>query len=547
MNHLNLYQKWQANTKDDSLLAEISSIKSDDAAIYERFFTDLEFGTGGIRGIMGVGTNRMNVHTVGRIAYGLARHIKNGKIAIAYDSRHNSQKFAYHAAAVMATNGIVVHIFEDLAATPLLSYAVRHLNCNAGIMLTASHNPKDYNGLKAYGADGCQLGLNESEKVIEIINSTDIFDVAAQDFEVLKSQGKINFISKDLIESYYNEVLAMQVKPQILQSTNLKVVYTPLNGTGLKPICDIFKKAGLFNIAVVAEQANPDGSFATCEYPNPESEAAFALAIRDGKQLNADILIATDPDADRTGVMFLHKNEYKMLTGNQAGVLMLDYILTHKIVQNPVAIKTIVTTKLADLVAAKHNCEIIDVLTGFKFIGEQIALLESKGEINRYILGFEESYGYLLGTYARDKDAISAALMLAEIAAFYKDLNMTLFDALEKIYNEHGFFFETQLNIAFSGADSMQKMREVMQNLRQNPLKDLAGESVTKAVDYNTDGTNLPKSDVLEFATKNASVIARPSGTEPKIKVYISAKAADEQTTKSFLEKIKAEMNAIFN
>ena len=554
--------------EDKDLKEELLSIKDDENEIYERFYTDLKFGTAGLRGVIGAGINRMNIYTVRRATQGIAIYLKkmyeNPSVAVSYDSRNKSELFAKETAKTFAANGIKVHIYKELMPTPNLSFAVRELDCKAGVMVTASHNPAKYNGYKAYGADGCQLSTKPSEDILEIVTKLDIFtDVKTIDFDEALKTGMINYIPDEVTEKFYNHVLSQRINPDVVKDADLHVVYTPLNGTGNKPVREILKRMGVTRVDLVEEQVNPDGNFTTCPYPNPEIKEALALGLKKCEETGADLLLATDPDADRVGIAVKKDDSYVLLTGNEVGVLMLDYIAKSRIQngtmpKDPVTVKTIVTTKLIESVAKEYGVKVINILTGFKYIGEQIGLLEEKGEENRYIMGFEESYGYLTGTYVRDKDAVNASLMICEMAAYYKKNGLTLYQALENLYKKHGRYLNSQDNIGFEGAAGMKKMQEIMSSLRENPPKTLGGLEVVRISDYEDSTTRdlkngtmteifLPKADVLIFdLEKDNQVVVRPSGTEPKIKVYYTAKADDLDGAKALTEKLSKDVKEKF-
>jgi len=539
------YNLWcEKAVKDPDLIKELKDIAGKDELISDAFYKNLEFGTGGLRGVIGAGTNRMNVYTVGQASQGLAEYVnsvtENGKIAIAYDSRIKSDVFAKTAAEIFAANGLKVYIYNELMPTPMLSFAVRRLGCDAGIVVTASHNPSKYNGYKAYGSDGCQLGLEEADAVLAIMEKIDMFaDVKAIDFDTALSQGKIEYIGDDIIEEYLDRLEEQRVEPDI-DLSDLNIVYTPLNGAGNKPVRAILKRLGITNLSVVPEQEKPDGNFPTVPYPNPEIRQAFECALKLAETKNPDILLATDPDSDRVGIAVKVDGEYKLFTGNDVGALLLNYILERRtakgtLPENPIAVKTIVTTELCQKIADEYGCTLLNVLTGFKFIGEQITLLADKNEEERYIFGFEESYGYLAGSYARDKDAMVASMLICEMTAYYKKQGKTLADVLNELYKKHGYYFAAQKSFTCEGQSGMEKIKGIMENLRTNPPKEICGSSVITVNDYgesvsiNTEnGTKteitLPKSNVLGFHLKDgSSLIVRPSGTEPKIKLYICA------------------------
>ena len=539
------YNLWREKaTLDPDLIPELVAIENDEDLISDAFYTDLEFGTAGLRGVIGAGTNRMNVYTVGKASQGLAAYVnsisKNGKIAIAYDSRIKSDLFAKCAAEIFAANGIKVYIYNELMPTPMLSYAVRHLKCDAGIVITASHNPAKYNGYKAYDSDGCQLGPDAAKYVLSIMNSVDTFSgIKSMDFEDGLKSGIIEYIGNDVINAYLDEVQKRRVSPN-LDISNLNVIYTPLHGTGNKPVRNILKRIGVTDVTVVTEQELPDGNFPTAPYPNPEIRQAFECALKLADTVKPDILLATDPDADRVGIAVNYNGEYRLFSGNDVGALLLNYILDRRtangtLPKNPVAVKTIVTTEICRKIADNYSCELRDVLTGFKFIGEQILRLENVGEEERYVFGFEESYGYLAGGYVRDKDAVVASMLICEMTAYYKALGKTLVDVLDDLYKKFGYYYCAQKSFACEGQSGMKKIAGIMQSLRESSPAEINGSKVINIKDYSTsvstDCTNgttetidLPKSNVIAFGLENgASLIVRPSGTEPKIKIYVNA------------------------
>lgn len=545
MNTENLYKEWLSKATDSDISNELKDIADKPDEINDRFYKNLEFGTGGLRGIIGAGTNRMNIYTVGHATQGLSEYVKSvnahGRVAIAYDSRNKSDVFAKRAASVLAANGIEVFIYKELTPTPMLSFAVRYLKCDSGIVITASHNPAKYNGYKAYGSDGCQLGLDESAYVLSIINSIDMFDgVKSIDFDQALASGKIKYIEDDVINAYLSKVKEQSVSDDSYDFDNLSVIYTPLHGSGNKPVRAILDKIGVKNVTVVKEQELPDGNFPTVPYPNPEFKQAFDCALELSKTVPADLLLATDPDSDRVGIAVNSNGEFKLLSGNDVGVLLLNYLLMRKtelntLPKNPVAVKTIVTTELCKPVCQKYGCRLIDVLTGFKFIGEQIYLLEQKGEDNRYIFGFEESYGYLAGSYVRDKDAVVGSMLICEMVCYYKSKGLTLLDVLDKLYEEFGCYFNMQQSIICEGQSGMEDMSNAMERLRSNPpatigdvkalsVKDYKTSLETELASGNQQPIDLPSSNVLAFTLEDKSLVTvRPSGTEPKIKIYISA------------------------
>ncbi len=539
------YELWcKKAVNDPDLIAELKKIENDEESISDAFYKDLEFGTGGLRGVIGAGTNRMNVYTVGKASQGLAAYVNsvtdNGSVAIAYDSRIKSDVFAKTAASVFAANGVKVYIYSELMPTPMLSFAVRRLKCDAGVVVTASHNPAKYNGYKAYGPDGCQLGLEAADYVLSIMNKVDIFDeVKTVDFETAVNEGKIEYIGEDIIEEYLNEVLACRVAPET-DVKALNVIYTPLHGSGNKPVRRILDKIGVTNVTVVPEQELPNGNFPTAPYPNPEIRQAFECALKLAEEIKPELLLATDPDCDRVGIAVLDDGEYKLLSGNDVGALLLNFVLSRRkangtLPENPLAVKTIVSTELCKKIAESYGCELVDVLTGFKFIGEQISILEEKNEQNRFVFGFEESYGYLGGTYVRDKDAVIASMLICEMVAFYKAEGKNLLNVLDELYKEHGYYICAQKSFTCEGESGMNKIKGIMHSLRNNPPAEINGSKIVKADDYETsishDNINgietkitLPRSNVLCYYMEDgSSLIVRPSGTEPKIKLYISS------------------------
>ena len=561
------YQRWLETVKEADLLDELKSIEGNDEQIKDRFLLNLEFGTAGLRGVLGAGTNRMNVYTVAKATQGLAEFLKaQGKeasVAVSYDSRIKSDVFAKITANVLAANGIKVYIYDALKPVPMLSFATRRLGCDAGVMVTASHNPSKYNGYKVYGPDGCQMTSGSADKVLAEINKLDLFaDIKYTDFDAAVAEGKIEYISKEVEEEYYNYVLGCMLRKDIFTKEDLKIVYTPLNGSGNVPVRAVLSKAGLQNITVVKEQEMPDGNFPTCPYPNPEIREAMQLGLDRLKELDGDILIATDPDADRVGIAVKENDDYVLISDNQVGILLTDYIAkTRKelgcMPENPVMVKSIVSSSLADEVAKSHGVEMKNVLTGFKYIGEQIALLEAKGEENRFILGFEESYGYLVGTRVRDKDAVVATLMIAEMAAYYRSIGSSVNIALNEIYAKFGYFLNKVDSYEFEGLAGMETMKNIMNGLRENPLTSLGGMEVEVREDYTsltkltvatgeTEEIHLPKANILIYWLAGGhQVIIRPSGTEPKVKVYYSIKGKDLEEASAIKAKIDADIKPI--
>jgi phosphoglucomutase len=535
------YNEWlEKAIADPDLIAELKSM--DDAKKEDAFYRDLAFGTGGLRGVIGAGTNRMNVYTVGKASQGLANyvnaHYNNPSIAISYDSRIKSDLFSKVAAGVFAANDIHVYIYPQLMPTPLLSYAVRYLGCSAGVMVTASHNPSKYNGYKVYGADGCQITTEAAKEILGFIEALDIFaDVKRSEFEIGEN---IEWIGEEVWTSFTEQIKKQTPVAGELFDKNVAIVYSPLNGTGLKPVTRTLKETGYNNITVVKEQEQPDGNFPTCPYPNPEIREAMELGIKYAKENDAELLLATDPDCDRCGIAVKDGEEYKLLSGNETGLLLLDWICERRIAngtmsENPVLVKTIVTSDMGEQIADHYGVKTINVLTGFKFIGEQIGLLEKQGREDDYIFGFEESYGYLSGSYVRDKDAVDAAFLICEMFAWYKSEGISLLDKLDELYREYGYRLNTLHSYTFEGSAGFEKMKGIMQKFRGQVD---FGRKIEKVLDYKDGLDGLPKSDVLKFILDDGSVVVRPSGTEPKFKVYISISAESMEAAKAEEEKI---------
>lgn len=577
----NEYEVWKKKvTEDADLTAELTDMEGKEDRITDAFYQNLAFGTGGLRGVIGAGTNRMNIYTVGKASQGLADYInrhfpkEERKIAISYDSRIKSSLFAKRAAEVFAANGIRVFIYTELMPTPMLSWAVRSLSCAAGVMVTASHNPSKYNGYKVYGPDGCQITTDAAAEILGCIEKTDAFeDVKREDFETALENGRISYIGEDTVTSFIEAVKgqSMLTKSEENVDKNISIVYSPLNGTGLKPVLRTLKESGFTNITVVKEQEQPDGHFPTCPYPNPEIREAMALGMEYAKKCSADLLLATDPDCDRVGIAVPNcEGEYVLLSGNETGLLLLNYICSMRqaagtMPEHPVFVKTIVTMDMAARIAADYGVKTVDVLTGFKFIGDQIARLEAEGRENDYILGFEESYGYLSGSYVRDKDAVDGAFLICEMAAYYRSKGMGLLEVLEGLYEKYGFCLNTLHSYEFEGMEGFEKMKGIMNRLHTMASRIAEGEAVciggrkTEAVEDYLSGTisradkttepiaGLPSSDVLKFRLAgNASVVVRPSGTEPKLKLYISVSAEDKAKAQAEEEKITAQMEEWF-
>lgn len=542
------YQQWVKKAVEDKEVSdELKTMNGDINLIEDAFYRDLEFGTGGLRGVIGAGTNRMNIYTVRKASQGLANYVcqkfslKDRRIAVSFDSRIKSDLFAKTASEVFAANGIKVYIYSELMPTPCLSFAVRKLHCSAGIMVTASHNPAKYNGYKVYGSDGCQITTEAAKEILNEIEKVDIFnDIKKNNYEDDVTKGIIQLIDDSVITEYIENV-----KKQTMLTDNDKIdknvsiVYSPLNGTGLKPVIRTLHESGFTNITIVKEQEKPDGNFPTCPYPNPEIKEAMDLGMKYAKRYNADLLLATDPDCDRCGIAVRNsKDEYQLLTGNETGLLLLDYICSRRIAngtmpEEPVFIKTIVTMDLAEKIATHYGVKTINVLTGFKFIGEQIGKLEKVGKESDYICGFEESYGYLTGSYVRDKDAVDAAFMICEMFAYYKTHGISLLDKLAKIYHDYGYCLNTLHSYEFDGLEGFNKMQEIMRMFR-GKTAEIARKKVIRCLDYSKGIEDLPKSDVLKFILEdNCSVVIRPSGTEPKLKTYISVTADSAEYAKA--------------
>lgn len=539
------YEYWL--TFDDNTKNELESI-TDKKEIEDRFYKDLEFGTGGLRGIMGAGANRMNKYTVGKATKGLCEYLKNEfagekSVVIAYDSRNNSKAFAECAAEVLCYNGIKTFLFEEIMPTPVLSFSVRYLNCNAGIVITASHNPKEYNGYKVYDKYGCQLVPQYADKVISYINNVkDIKSVKHMNLNMALSNGYLTYIGDEVLNSYISEVEKMAVYKE---ASDLKIVYTPLHGTGNIPVRKVLSDMS-FDVSVVNEQAVADGNFTTVRSPNPEEKDALNMALEQAKRANADLVIGTDPDCDRVGVGVLHNGEYTLLTGNQTGALLVDFYLKFKKQSlNPKStlVKTIVTNDLGAEIARKNGLNVVETLTGFKYIGDQITKYEKTGE-NEFLIGYEESYGYLVGTYARDKDAVVASMLICEMAAYYKKNKMTLVDALNVLYSEYGFYLDALDSFVLKGKDGASRIKNIMSYFRAN--KATVFPNITDVKDYSTGIGDLPKSNVLKFFLKGGSWIAvRPSGTEPKLKMYYSVRGIDSSTCERSLQNIRTIINGI--
>ena len=555
------YDRWlKYGRENQELIEELLEMKAQEEKIQDAFYKNLEFGTGGLRGILGAGTNRMNVYTVAKASQGLADYVnekfseEQRSIAVSYDSRIHSKDFAETAAQVFAANGIQVYIYDELMPTPCLSFAVRELGCAAGVMVTASHNPGEYNGYKVYGADGCQITTEAAKEIYEKIERNDIFTQVSQiSLEEAKDNHKVNYIPAAVYEKFLQCVQEQSVlgeKEEI--DKNVSIVYSPLNGTGLKPVLDSLKRAGYGQITVVKEQEKPDGRFPTCPYPNPEIREAMSLGMGYAKKVHADLLLATDPDCDRVGIAVVNpKGEYQLLSGNETGLLLLDYICSQKMIhaampEHPVLVKTIVTTDLAEKIADKYRVQTVNVLTGFKFIGEQIGLLEKEGRKSDYIFGFEESYGYLSGTYVRDKDGVNASVLICEMFAFYKTKGVNLLDKLKELYAEHGYCMNQLHTYKFQGEEGMHRMENIMEQLRNGAFSLKTG-TIKEVLDYKTGIGNLPKSNVIKMVLENGStLVVRPSGTEPKLKIYTSILGSDQESVKQVDEEIVRSIEKLF-
>ena len=559
--YLEDYKRWsEADLEDESLKEELQSIKDNDEEIKDRFAVALKFGTAGLRGVLGAGSNRMNIYVVRQATQGLANWVKtqggNQLGAISYDSRINSDVFAKTAACVLAANGIKVRIYDALMPVPALSFATRYYEANAGIMVTASHNPAKYNGYKAYGPDGCQMTDEAADIVYAEIQKTDILTGAKMmSFEDGMAAGMIAYVGDDCKEALYDAIKARSVRPGICRTAGLKLVYSPLNGSGLVPVTRILEDIGITDVTIVPEQQYPDGNFPTCPYPNPEIFEALRLGLELAEKSGADLMLATDPDADRVGIaMKCPDGTYELVSGNEAGVLLLDYICAGRVEkgtmpEKAVAVKSIVSTPLADAVAANYGVELRSVLTGFKWIGDQIAQLEAAGEVDRFIFGFEESYGYLAGPYVRDKDAIIGSMLICEMAAYYRSIGSSLKQRMEEIYDKYGRYLNKVDSFEFPGLSGMDKMAGIMDDLRRNPPKEIGGYAVVKVTDFKKpEETGLPAANVLIYKLEGgAEVIVRPSGTEPKIKTYFTTLGKDLAEAQAQKDTLAAALKPIFS
>ena len=558
--YMNDYKRWQeAQLDDPALTAELAAIAGDDNEIKERFAVALKFGTAGLRGVLGAGSNRMNIYTVRQATQGLANWVKtqggNQLVAISYDSRINSDVFAKEAARVLAANGVKVRIYDALMPVPALSFATRYYHANAGVMVTASHNPAKYNGYKAYGPDGCQVTDDAAAVIYDEIQKTDILTGAKLvSFQEGLDSGLISYVGDDCKEALYDAIKARSVRPGLCKTAGLKLVYSPLNGSGLVPVTRILHDIGIDDITIVPEPQYPDGNFPTCPSPNPEIFEALRLGLELAEKTGADLMLATAPDADRVGIAIrCPDGSYQLVSGNEVGVLLLDYICAGRIEKgtmpkNPVAVKSLVSTPLADAVAKSYGVEMRNVLTGFKWIGDQIARLEAAGEVDRFIFGFEESYGYLAGPYVRDKDAIIGSMLICEMAAYYRSIGSSIKERLEAIYAKFGRYLNKTDSFEFPGLSGMDKMADIMRALRQNPPKEIAGYAVTQVTDYEKpEQTGLPAANVLVYALEGgATVVIRPSGTEPKIKAYFTTLGKNLEEAQAQKDKLAAVVEKIF-
>lgn len=553
MEELKRYEEWVANVQDPTLLAELKAMVGDERAIVEAFHGDLEFGTAGLRGIIAAGTNRMNVYTVGRATQGFANYLianyAHPSVVIGRDSRLMGEEFVRRAACIFAANGVKAYVFPRIVPTPAVSFGIRDLGCSGGVNVTASHNPAAYNGYKAYGPDGCQITTQAAADISAAIAQVGIFaDVRSCDFDEALAAGTIEYVEEGTLDRFIDAVASDSVASAEDVATPLRLVYTPLNGTGLECVSRILDRVGITDIAVVPEQAEPDGNFPTCPYPNPEIRAALEKGIELCEQVQPDLLLATDPDADRLGIAVSDgQGDYRLLTGNEVGVLLMDYLAAARRdrgedMARKVAVTTIVSSVMVDALAAEYGFEVRRVLTGFKYIGEQIGLLEAAGEEDRFLFGYEESYGYLGGTHVRDKDAVDASLLVCQMAQHYKRLGLNLGQAMDALYAKHGYYLNKTLSFEYPGVEGARRMVEIMDGLREKPLTECAGLAVTQTVDYGAGIGGLPKANVVQFDIEGANkVIVRPSGTEPKIKVYLFARGATRENAEELLAAFEAD------
>ena len=549
-NYNELYSLWLSECKDPALLSELNAINGKDDEILDRFYKKLEFGTAGLRGVLGAGTNRMNIYTVNQATQGIADYLNatfdNPSVAIAYDSRINSDLFAKETAGVFAANGVKTYIYRELVPTPMLSFAVRELKCSSGVIITASHNPAKYNGYKCYDPEGYQMTDAAAAEAYTYIQKVDMFrDIKKVDFDEGLANGTIEYISDEVYEKFFDLVASKVINPETAKTSGLKVIYTPLNGTGNKPVRKILARLGVTDIKVVPEQELPDGNFPTCPYPNPEIRQAFECALKMAETDKADLLLATDPDCDRMGIAVRDGDDYRLMSGNEVGALFTEYVLSQyeakgMMPKDPVVIKSFVTTNLVTEIAKSHGAKVADLLTGFKYIGEYITNLEKEGHPEDFVVGMEESYGYLLGIHARDKDAVVASQLLVEMAAYYKSVGKSLIDVMNEIYAKFGIYLNKVDSFEFEGAAGMQKMADIMEHLRNNAPSEIAGLKVLDVTDYkDTAKTGLPSSNVLSYKLENGNgVVARPSGTEPKLKFYFTAVAGTMDEANALYEKM---------
>ena len=551
-----LLDAWIAHVTDEELLQELKSMKEsgDEDAVTDAFFQDLAFGTAGLRGTIGAGTNRMNIYTVGRATQGFAdylvKHFENPTVAIARDSRNKGELFVKTTAAILAANGVTSYVYPKISPVPTLSWATRYLKCSGGICMTASHNPAPYNGYKAYGPDGCQITSEAAAAISAAMEATDPFaDVKTMDFDEAVEQGLVKWIDDEVLDAYYDAVLAQSVNnltDEQVAGAPLKLVYTPLNGTGLIPVTTVLARAGITDVTVVPEQRDPDGDFPTCPYPNPEIREAMQKGIELCDEVHPDLLLATDPDADRVGVACADGDDYTLLTGNEMGVLLLDYICKMRAergedLSSKVAVTTIVSSAMVDALAEEYGFGLRRCLTGFKYIGDIITCLSDAGEVDRYMFGFEESYGYLSGDHVRDKDAVNASLLICQMAQYYKLQGKNLVQAMRELYEKYGYYHNRTISLSYPGADGAAKMAGIMAGLRESAPTEIAGAKVEALVDYATCVNGLPKADVIEFDLEGGNkAIVRPSGTEPKIKLYVFARGEDAAAADALLDAIEA-------
>lgn len=550
-----LLDTWIENVTDEELLGELKAMREagDEDAITDAFFQELAFGTAGLRGTLGAGTNRMNIYTVGRATQGFAdylvKNFENPTVAIARDSRNKGELFVKTTAAILAANGVTSYVYPKISPVPTLSWATRYLKCSGGICMTASHNPAAYNGYKAYGPDGCQITSEAADAISAAMNACDPFhDVKTMDFDAAVEQGLVKWIGDEVLDAYYDAVAAKSVNnltPEQIANAPLKLVYTPLNGTGLIPVTKVLNKVGVTDITIVPEQRDPDGDFPTCPYPNPEIREAMQKGIDLCQEVKPDLLLATDPDADRVGVACADGDDYTLLTGNEMGVLLLDYICKMRAergedLSRKVAVTTIVSSAMVDALAEEYGFELRRCLTGFKYIGDIITGLSDAGEVDRFIFGFEESYGYLSGDHVRDKDAVNASMLICQMAQYYKLQGLNLVQAMRALYEKYGYYHNKTVSLSYPGADGAAKMAGIMESLRAEAPSEIAGAKVEAVVDYATCVNGLPAADVIEFDLEGGNkAIVRPSGTEPKIKLYIFAKGEDAAAADALIDAIE--------